>query len=322
MYRAILALVLSFGLLLPAAQAQAAPPRDGPRNFVFIGGDAVADHADLLARSDIEGVQAIYSWRALEPEKDRYDFSSIETDLIEADRLGIKLFAQIQDRFFSPEARLLPRYLLEEPAYEGGLARQYDNPGESKPVAQGWAAKQWNPALRARFQALLAALAERFDGRLYGVNLPESAVDLAGSDPSFTCDGYFDAQIENMTAARAVFTRTLVVQYVNFWPCEWNNDQRYMERAFAAAATQGIGLGGPDIVPFRPGQMKNSYPFFNRYRGRLPIVAMAVQEPTLTYVNPETGERFTQGEFVAFASDYLGVDVIFWSAEAPWLARD
>ena len=30
----------------------------------------------------------------------------------------------------------------------------------------------------------------------------------------------------------------------------------------------------------------------------------------------------TRAEFVAFARDYLGVDVIFWSVEAPWLAGD
>lgn len=29
--------------------------------------------------------------------------------------------------------------------------------------------------------------------------------------------------------------------------------------------------------------MKNAYPFFNQYKGRLSLVAMAIQEPTLTY---------------------------------------
>ena len=322
MRTAISATLLSLFLLLWAGAAGAASPPADPRNFLFIGGDRVADHAQLLARPDLEGVQVVYPWRALEPEEGAYDFSAIEADLTEADRLGVKLFAQIQDRFFLPEARLLPRYLLDEPEYEGGLARQYDNPGEGEPVAQGWAAKQWNGALRARFQALLAALAEQFDGRLYGLNLPETAVDLAGTDATFTCDAYFDAELENMAAARAAFARTYVVQYVNFWPCEWNNDQNYMERAFALAAEQGIGLGGPDIVPFRPGQMKNSYPLFNRYRGQLPIDAMAVQEPTLAYTNPNTGERYTRAEFVDYARDDLGVDVIFWTAEAPWLATD
>ena len=104
-----------------------------------------------------------------------------------------------------------------------------------------------------------------------------------------------------------------VVQYVNFWPCEWNNDKKFMSRAFEFAHANGIGLGGPDIVPYKKAQMKNSYPFFNQYKGKLSLVAMAVQEPTLTYTNPETKKPFTREEFVAFAQDYLGVDIIFWA---------
>jgi hypothetical protein len=46
-----------------------------------------------------------------------------------------------------------------------------------------------------------------------------------------------------------------------------------------------------------------------------------VQEPTLTYLNPATKKRFTRDEFVAFARDYLGVDIIFWSVSSAWLAQ-
>jgi hypothetical protein len=76
-----------------------------------------------------------------------------------------------------------------------------------------------------------------------------------------------------------------------------------------------IGLGGPDIIPYRKGQMKNSYPFFNKYKGKLPIVAFAVQEPTRTYTNPKTGKKFTNEEFLDFGKTFLGVDVIFWSVD-------
>jgi hypothetical protein len=40
---------------------------------------------------------------------------------------------------------------------------------------------------------------------------------------------------------------------------------------------------------------------------RLLVVAMAVQEPTLTYTNPSTGRK------------YLGAEIIFWSRSAGWL---
>lgn len=68
--------------------------------------------------------------------------------------------------------------------------------------------------------------------------------------------------------------------------------------------------------------MKNACPFFHHYKGKLPLVAMTVQEPTLTYKNPKTGRSFTREEFTRFATDYLGVDIIFWSASTPWLAAD
>jgi hypothetical protein len=65
--------------------------------------------------------------------------------------------------------------------------------------------------------------------------------------------------------------------------------------------------------------MSNSYPFFAKYKNRLNVVAMAVQEPTLTYKNPKTGKRFTREEFEKFATGYLGATMIFWSASTPWL---
>ncbi len=86
-----------------------------------------------------------------------------------------------------------------------------------------------------------------------------------------------------------------------------------MSRIFALAHRHSIGLGGPDIIPYRLGQMKNAYPFFFRYKGKLPVVAFAVQEPTRTYINPQTGAKFTEAEFLNFGRDYLGAKIIFWS---------
>jgi hypothetical protein len=304
--------------------ASASPCTAAPlRHFVYLGQDELADAEPILARPDIAGAQVVYTWRALETARGQYDFSAIEADLARVEKHGKQLFVQVQDRFFSASARNLPDYLLTDPDYGGGLARQLDNPGEGVPVAAGWVSRQWDPQVRQRFQALLAALARRFDGRILGINLPETAVGIDEKNPpeGFTCDGYFEAARENAAAARRAFLKSAVVQYINFWPCEWNDSHGYMRRFFEFAHTAGLGLGGPDIVPWRRGQMKNSYPFFNRYKGKLSIVAMAIQEPTLTYTNPRTGKPFTRAEFEAFADDYLGVNVIFWSKDSPWLAR-
>ncbi|GLQ90394.1 hypothetical protein [Dyella flagellata] len=309
-------------LLLATLSLPLAAPAEEARNFLLLGQGEVDQYAHLLQRPDIDGVQIIYTWRQLEPQKGQYDFSSIEQDLVRVSALHKQLFIQIQDRFFTKEARRVPNYLLAGNGYGGGLVAQSDDdPGEG-PQTQGWVARQWNPNVRERYQQLLQALAKAFDGRVEGINLPETAIGVDDKhDKAFTCDKYFAAELENMLFARKVFKQSTVVQYVNFWPCEWDNDHRYMERLFDAAFKHGVGLGGPDIVPYRKAQMHNSYPFFHRYKDRLALIAMAVQEPTLTYRDPNTGKHFTREQFDDFGRNYLGASIIFWTTSSPWLLQ-
>ncbi len=291
-----------------------------PQNFLYTSAGELEANRAILERPDIAGVQVVYNWRMLEPAEGVYDFSQIEADLAAAQKLGKQLVIQVQDRFFSVKGRNIPDYVLGEAKYQGGLVPQQE---EGKAEGYGWTTMQWIPEVRVRYQALLKALAAKFDGRVFAVNLPETAIDVSEDQkrPGFSCDAYFAAELENLGVAREAFAKTHVVQYVNFWPCEWENDHKYMSRLFEFAAVHDVGLGGPDIVPWRKGQMKNSYPFFNQYKGKLSFVGMAVQEPTLEYKNDKTGKPFTKDEFTEFATDYLGVNAIFWSAESPWLKK-
>jgi hypothetical protein len=52
------------------------------------------------------------------------------------------------------------------------------------------------------------------------------------------------------------------------------------------------------------------------------ITGIAVQEGNYAYTNPKTGKRVTSGELLAFATNYLGVDYIFWCDEEPYYSRD
>ncbi len=173
--------------------------------------------------------------------------------------------------------------------------------------------------MRHRYQKLLLALAKHFDGKIAGINLPETAIDLNKKKmpPSFTCNRYFNSVIDNLQVLRSAFKKSTVVQYVNFFPCEWNNDHHYMSKLFSFAKRNNIGLGGPDVVPYRRGQMKNSYPYFNQYKNKLATVTFAVQEPDYTYTNPKTGKHFTVSELYNFANNYLGATVIFWNVQQP-----
>jgi hypothetical protein len=309
--------LMAFLLALPARAAE-------PANFLFLDADDVSDHRDLLARPDIAGGQVIYPWRLLEPSKDHYDFSKLERDLAVAESLHKKLWVSIGDRTFSLKWKGLPDYLSDDPEYQGGMVFQYNYQGVylGKPP-NGRVAMQWIPTVRARYQKLLRALAARFDGRIYGIDLGETSMEanLKEGEKSFTSDGYFDGEIKNIAAAREAFHKTNVVMFANFWPCGWNDAHQYMSRAFAYAATHDIGMGGPDIDPYNKGQMKNSYRFLNAYRGKLKLVAMSVQEPDLEFINPQSGKHLTRDEFSDFARDYLGADIIFWAYISPWLQQ-
>ena len=286
------------------------------RQFVYFGQDELKLNLPILERADIAGAQVMYVWSNLEPFEGAYDFSMIEHDLALTKARGKAMYIEVLDRFFQPSARYLPKYMLEQAEYGGGLARQM----QAEPAMSGWVARQWDPAVRGRFQSLLRALAKRFDGRIAGLILTDRAASVqVGKAVDFDCDRYFEAEKENALAARRAFKRSHVVRYVNFWPCEPIGSTRYMSRFFEFAAANRIGVGGPDIVPWRKGQIISSYAFIRVYQDRVPVVAMAVQEPTLQHLNPETGKPFTRREFERFALVYLGVDELFWSKDSPWL---
>ena len=201
-----------------------------PDIYLFLGGDSPCKHLDQLSHKSISGAQVIYSWKRLESSENSYNFIGIFEDLKCLTKINKKLFIQIQDRSFTKDNIPVPNYLLDK-KYQEGVSQQLDNPGEGKPKALGWVAKQWVPAVRIRFQKLLKALGKEFDGKISGINLPETSIDTPNQSHTF-CENYFSTVIQNMTALKNAFQHTNVVQYVNFFPCEWNNDKGYMQKLF------------------------------------------------------------------------------------------
>lgn len=293
-----------------------------PSLFLFLGGDEASLHKSSLNNPCVSGAQIIYSWKKLEPKKGVYDFSKIEKDLAFLEKMHKKLFIQLQDRSFEPTVFNVPDYIREDSDYHGGVAMQYDFPGEGKPITQGWVARVWDPAVRERFHLLIQQLASRFDGKIYGINLPETAVDFDADNPpkDFTFDNYFYAELENMRALKQAFHQSIVIQYVNSFPGEWDNDHQYMSRLFSYAIQHQIALGGPDVLPYRNAQMKNSYPFFRNYKGKL-LTGMAIQEPDYTYKNPATEDYYKFSDFYNFSKDYLGASILFWNVQEPFFSE-
>ena len=115
-------------------------------HYTFFGQDRVGLRQDsaFVSTKQLEGAQVSYSWRQLEPATDEYDFTIIREDLAFLTSKGKHLFIQLQDVSFSPTRINVPRYLLEDPRYNGGADKQYRIPGnnETRAVHEGWMARR------------------------------------------------------------------------------------------------------------------------------------------------------------------------------------
>ena len=300
-------------------------------HFVFFGMDRekIATTQSFLKTRAFEGAQVAYFWRQLEPGKDEYDFSLIREDLELLTRHGKKLWVQLQDVSFSERWNPVPKYLMQDPQYHGGANRQYDfkNDDEQQPIVAGWASRRWDPAVQERFHKLLFALAKEFDGRIAGINFAESSVGFGWTGrfypEGYTPEKYRDALVVNMKALKRAFSKSIALQYANFMPGEWRptNDKGYLRAIYRAAKESKVGVGGPDLLPYKPGQMGSSYSLIKELAGEV-TVGIAVQDGNYEHVNPQTGKRVTIKELIEFANDYLKADYIFWCTEEPYYSSD
>ena len=281
----------------------------------------------FLASTSFEGAQLKYRWPELEPDRDRYDFSSIRHDLAVLRGNGKRLFIQLQDVSFDASIINAPRYLLTDTAYHGGVAGQYVRDEDSTAKPAGYVARRWDPAVRERFQKLLAALGNEFDGQIEGITLPETSVEFGTSGAlfprGFTTATYRDGVIDNMRALRRSFRSSVAMQYANFMPGEWlpDEDKGYLRSVYAEARQRGLAMGGPDLLPTRRGQRNHTYAMLRAHRGVAPI-GIAVQWGNYEEVDPHTGTRITVPRLIDFAADTLGVRYIFWEPQEPFFTAE
>lgn len=284
--------------------------------------------ASFLETKAIEGAQLKYTWRELEPLKDQYDFSGIHHDLAFLTAKGKKLFIQLQEASFSPQYILVPKYLQTD-EYHGGIAPQYqiENNDEEHAKIEGWVARRWDPKVQERFHKLLNALGKEFDGKVEGINLPESSVGFGETGKlypqGYSNELYRDALITNMRALKNAFPKSIALQYANFMPGEWlpDTDKSYLRSIYKAAQEIKVGVGGPDLLPFRRGQNNHSYPLIRASAGIVPT-GVAVQDGNYADVNRKTGKRATIAELLAFATNQLKVDYVFWCTEEPYYSKE
>lgn len=301
-------------------------------HFVFFGTEREKIKAtkSFLDTKAFEGAQVRYLWRQLEAGKDEYDFSLIREDLALLTSHGKKLWIQLQDVTFSDRWVPVPNYLQRDPLYNGGADHQYkykDDDDEEHATTSGWAARRWDPAVQERFHKLLFALGKEFDGRIEGINFAESSVSFGNTGrlypKGYTPEVYRDALITNLKALKRAFPRSVALQYANFMPNEWrpSKDKGYLRAVYNAAREAKVGVGGPDLLPYKPGQMGSSYSLIREVAGKVPV-GIAVQDGNYAHVNPKTGKRVTIAEQIKFATEYLKADYIFWCTEEPYFSKE
>ena len=299
------------------------------KNFIFFGYERQRiSELNFLESVHIAGAQLMYTWRELEPERDRYEFQPLLDDLVFLEGHGKRLFVQVQDVSFSEEVPV-PDYLRADATFGGGVARKYECEGddESKAEFDGWVARRWDPSVRSRFIKLLDALGQETDGRIEGLNLPETSIGFCESGKlhptGFTYERYVEGVKAIMTAARRAFPRSCVIQYANFMPGEWlpETDNGYLRAIYAHAESVGVGVGGPDLLPYRKAQQNHSYPLI---AARSPNIraGVAVQDGNLKDKNSTTGERVTAAELHHFANSRLRLDYIFWGTQEPYYSEE
>jgi hypothetical protein len=302
------------------------------KHYVFFGMDRekLKDATSFLELKGFDGAQITYSWRQLEQGKDEYNFSMIREDLAFLSSNGKKLFIQLQDVSFSEKWIHVPRYLLRDPQYGGGADKQYDfkyvDHRETDVKVLGWMARRWDENVRARFKKLLVELGKEFDGKIEGVNLAETAYTIGDTGAlfpkGFTFEKYRDGIIANMRSLREAFPQSVVLVYANFMPGEWlpKEDKGYLRAVYEAARKLKVGVGGPDLLPYKQSQMDNSYPLIRAASAHL-RVGVAVQDGNYNHVNPRTSKEVTIADIIQFGKDYLGVDYIFWTIEEPYYSE-
>jgi len=307
-------------------------PEDGIRHFVYFARDREAMHGHaFLENPRFEGAQIMYPWVHLESAEGVYDFSLIEADVAYLESKGKKLFIQLQDTTFSPTFKATPEY-LHTGFYDQGDIRTKTDEG----VHEGWAAKRWNKQVQKRFTLLIKALGDRFDGVVAGINLQETAIGVGeGADASFSHVGYVEAIKANMVALKRGFPKSAKLQYANFMPGEWLpwEDQGYLESIYMYGEQIGVGLGAPDLMVRRKGQLNHALAMMHEHDFTVPL-GIAVQDgnyigmtgadfpPGVEGQPPHESPRTAQKNIVpllhAFASDFLKVDFMFWVNQEPY----
>ncbi len=267
-----------------------------------------------LAISAFRGAVIRYTWPELEPQKDIYDFSTIENHLAELSSREKQLIILLETKSFNLTKEIVPDYIKTTPIYEGGV---FPIGAYGSKVTKGYNTKMWNSYVLSRLRTLIRKLGEKFDSHpnFEGFGLTETAMGTP-IEPLTTAqaDGFYGNLMTLNQRMRYRFPNTMTFQFVNY-------PRSILETYVNKLQTMGSALGAPDVFPDEPGlnfpgspySPRGLYTYYPERAGLMPL-AIQIEEPN--YLNTRldgTGHQPSITELLTFARDTLKVNYLFWT---------
>ena len=123
-------------------------------------------------------------------------------------------------------------------------------------------------------------MGKEFDGKVEGINLQESSIGVNSEiDTTFTPKRYTESLKINMLALKKAFPQSTTMQYANFMPGEWlpREDKGYLRSIYQYGQEIGVGLGGPDLMVKRKGQLNHTIAMMHEGKFTVPL-GIAIQD--------------------------------------------
>ncbi len=218
-------------------------------------------------------------WDQVETSEGVYDWSGVDELLDYCRRRDISLALAIPHKMFRIRTRegenAVPAYMLT-PDYDGGAMMATTAAGDV------WQVKIWNPAVHARYVALLESFADRYrdETRIAWVGtLDETATSIAPGTPGRPSNReYADAIIGYMAPLRAAAPNTLFVIGYNTLA------GGQLDRIAQASVRYTFGMSAPDFFMYDRGSA-DQRAAFRTYRDRIPLLPQVQIE---SYSGPTT----------------------------------
>lgn len=312
------AMLLSVAVIHGAAvqaQTPTTPVKWNPGHYIQLGGKAgdwlVEDTFKTISTMpNVRGVQIREAWSQLEPVKGVYNFSEIDKALAYAETYNKRLWLFLGTKAFTPGGKAVPDYMYSgeygQVAYKITINAKETLEQES---TQGENIALYNDAVRDRLVLLMNALGERYNkhNRFEGVAFNETAMGRAATPLT-------EAQkvkwFKNLSvvhvAARKAFPNTVVLQFVNF-------PQPYTTTLVSDMAANGTALGGPDTFLAAEDLEKSTYPFYEQYKGILPMGPSVQGENYIAEYQFGPFVKVDTRKIYEFAKTRLNANYIFWN---------